>query len=503
MTPTYESSTLIMIGGGVDVANPDWSQLETSQRLAQTYAELAKTRSVLDATMVALGLPEQPRVSVSLIRDTQLMRITVADSLPQRAAAAADEVAHQLVLQSPSAREREEQAYRAFVNKQLADLEAEINALTKAILQEQETGNQGSVAQLQQELNDRRDSYSSLLYYVGSASTNYVRVIEAADVPLAPIAPKIMRNTVLAAIVGLMLAAGAAYLIEYMDDSIKDRTDVEQVLEVPMLGAIAHIPANSPNPEAVALLQPKSAFSEAYRMLRTNLRYSLPVGVTRKVFLVTSIGPSEGKSTTVTNLAVVTAQAGQRTILVDADLRRPSLHKFWHCGGDGLGLSSLLVGEAASLDDVIMDTAVPGLQLVTSGPVPPSPTELLSSPKMAELLEEMAARADVVFLDSPPLMAVADANILAAMATGTIMVVEMGHTRLGACLQGLEVLKKVGGTILGVVLNHFDPKHGDYYGFFGYYPYASDQDTHKVASPEVDLPSGNGKHAVTTPEQGQ
>jgi succinoglycan biosynthesis transport protein ExoP len=470
MTPTYEASTLLMIGGSVDVVNPTTGEMQTSEKLAQTYAELIKTRPVIEATMAALGLPAAPKVTVSLVRNTQLMRITVADSDPQRAAATADELANQLILQSPSAPQRDEQAYREFVREQLKDLEQEITALGKAIVSASEAGDREAALRYQEVLSARRTTYSSLLGYIKDSSINYIRVIEPARVPSVPVRPKVQQNTLLAGVVGLMLAAGAAFLIEYLDDTVKSQDDVEQVLSLPTLGVIAQISSNGTAPEKVVEEHPKSAFAEAYRMLRTNLRYSLPSGANRRVFLVTSVGPGEGKTTTVTNLGLVMAQAGQRVIVVDADLRRPSLHKILGCANE-VGLSSLLVGEVNALEQALQPTDEANLLVLPAGPIPPNAAELLSSPRMAELVEELAARADVVLLDSPPVLAVTDASILATLASGTIMVVEVGQTHLEACLQGIEALKKVDARILGVVLNRLNLRRRGYYGNYYYYYY--------------------------------
>lgn len=468
MTPTYEASTLLMIGDTIDIVNPTTGEMQTSEKLAQTYAELIKTRPILDATVAALNLPDTPNVTVSLVRNTQLMRITVADSIPERAAATADELARQLIQQSPSDPQRQEQAYREFVRGQLSDLEQEIATLSQVIVAEKEKGDSETLAQLEQALNERRANYSALLSYVKGSSTNYISVIEAARIPDIPTKPKVMQNTLLAAIVGLMLAGGAAFLIEYLDDSVKSQADVE-LLGLPTLGVIAQVTTNGTGPETVTMAHPKSPFSEAYRMLRTNLRYSVAAGDKRRVYLVTSVGPAEGKTTTAANLAVVMAQGGQRTILVDADLRRPRIHKVFDCANE-VGLTSLLVGEVESLDEALRSTEVDGLRVLPCGAVPPNPAELLGSARMAHLLDELSAHADIVILDSPPILAVTDAGILAGMVTGTILVAEAGETRLEAFAQGAELIKKTGGNLLGIVLNRLHNKRGGYYYYhYNYY----------------------------------
>lgn len=466
--PTYEASSLIMIGGSVDIVNPDTGAMQTSEKLAQTYAQLLKTRPILEATRDALGLPTLPKVNVTLVSGTQLLRITVSDSDPQRAAATADELARQLILQSPSGPQREEQAYRAFVNEQLKELETEIADLTDAVVAASSSASSDEVGRLQQELNVRRANYSSLLAYLKGSSVNFIQVIETAQAPLLPTKPKVMQNTLLAAVVGLMLAAGAAFLIEYLDDSVKGQADIEEALGLPVLGAVADIVAEGATPELIAVTHPKSAFAEAYRMLRTNLHYSLPASKQR-VFMVSSVEPGAGKTTTACNLAVVLAQAGQKVILIDGDLRRPSVHKVFGCPNE-TGLTPLLVGEVTSVEAVLQTTEVAGLRVLPCGPIPPNAAELIDSPRMAELVTELVKLADIVVFDSPPLFAVADARILATLTTGVVLVVQAGQTSLTGCLEAQETLKKVGATVLGVVLNRLRLKRGGYgYGYGGYY----------------------------------
>ena len=475
MTPTYEASTALIVGGGLDMVDPTTGQLQSSEKLAQTYAELIKMRPILEATMVSLGLPDLPTVSVSIARNTQIMRITAADSNPERAAATANELARQLILQSPSDPERAEQEYRRFVDEQLRQLEREIAALGAVLAETKDSANAEEVVRLQDELNARRATHSSYLGYVTGSSINSIQVKEPAVAPLLPTRPKVLQNTVLMAVVGFMLAAGAAFLIEYLDDSVKSQADVEQI-GLPTLGAITQISSIGGSPATVALSHPSSHSSEAYRILYTNLRYSVPSSTQKRIFLVTSAGPGEGKTTNACNLALTTANTGKRTILVDADLRHPAIHKVFGCSIK-TGLSSFLIGEA-DLDEVLRPTEVSALKILPSGPITPNVAELFDSPRMDELLDQLSERADVIIIDSPPLLAVADASILASSATGTILVVEAGETQLGALAHAKDVIAKVDGRLLGVILNRMNAKRDDYYGYSydysGYYSAGSD-----------------------------
>ena len=474
LPPTYQSAALLMIGSSLEVVNPTTGELATSEKLAQTYAELVTTRPIMEATMLALDLPAKPEVSVTLVRNTQLLRITVSGQDARRVAATANELARQLILQSPSDPQRDEQSYREFVRRQLQELEVEMAALSQAIV-DREGAPSDELERLQAELNSRRGNYSMLLSYIKGSSVNYVTIFERAQVPQEPIGPKVLQNTVLAAVVGLMLAGGAAFLIEYLDDSVRGPEDIEQALGLPVLGTIARTGKDYAGFEIVLLRHPKSSFAEAYRILYTNLRYALPASTKERSFLFTSVGAEEGKTTISSNVAAAMAMAGQRTVLIDADLRRPRQHTVWGLENE-IGLSSFLVGEVDDVATILRPTEIEGLTIIPSGPVPPNAAELLNSVRMEELLQGLRDQADVLILDSPPVFAVTDAAILASMVTASILVVEAGRTQLRACAGAVEALKRAADNFVGVVLNNVELKrrgygHYSYYG--GYYSYGS------------------------------
>ena len=212
-------------------------------------------------------------------------------------------------------------------------------------------------------------------------------------------------------------------------------------------------------PSIVLLQAPASLAAEAYRVLRTNLRYARPDAPPRRV-LVTSAGAGEGKSTTVANLGVALAQAEQRVLLVDADLRRPILHTVFQRERT-VGLSGYLAGDTA-LDTAILTTAIPGLSLIPSGSIPPNPAELLGSKRMQDLLDVAGTRFDLVLLDSPPILAVSDACALAPMVDGVLLVVRSGRLPGSELRRASEQVEAVHGRILGAILNDFEPRDNGY-----------------------------------------
>ena len=303
-------------------------------------------------------------------------------------------------------------------------------------------------------------------------NTPNVVQVEPAVASTSPISPRPFQSTGLAAAVGLMLAAGVAFLVEYLDDTLKTMEDIERVLQLPVIGYIAQIQYDSKNEESLYVTrQPRSPVSEAFRLLRTNLEFA---GVDRPIrrLLVTSAGPGEGKTTIAVNLAAIMAQGGKRVVLVDADLRRPKIHRFLGLSNK-VGLSDLFRGVAAvrMVSQQVED--VETVSVLTSGSLPPNPTELLASVRMEQILQEAEQDADILIIDGPPSL-VADVQVLASKVDGVIMIIHPGHTPEDAASATLEMLKRAGGRTLGVVLNRIPRNRAEYYGGYRHYsPYYS------------------------------
>lgn len=484
MPRVYRTTTTIMVGQTIQSANPTAQDFWTSQQLAQSYVQLVRRQSVLQATIAALGLDMwweslAGQVSANAVAGTQLLQISVADTNPQRAKILADEIAHQLILRSPTPSDVEQGEYRQFVSKQLKDLKAKIEDATKQsdelekrlALETSARGiqdTQNQMAALQQKITTWQANYASLLDFYKGSSTNYLSVVEPANVPTTPVSPDTRLNVLLAATIGFLLAAGAAFLLEYLDDTIKTGEDVERVLQTSVLGAIARIqPIKEPGDHLITKNHPRAATSEAYRVLRTGLQFS-SLSNPASTVLVTSAGPTEGKTTTATNLAIAMAQAGKRVVLADTDLRRPAMHNFFGLPNNQ-GLTSLLLDESLELDEILADSGVAGLRVLTSGPLPPNPAELLGSPQMKRLIKRIREQAEVVILDSPPILAVADASIMGSQCDGALLVVDAGKTRSDVAKRGKETLDKIGVKLLGVVLNRISHRRGGGYYYYYYY----------------------------------
>jgi succinoglycan biosynthesis transport protein ExoP len=313
--------------------------------------------------------------------------------------------------------------------------------------------------------------------------------IQVATVPLAPVRPQPLNSALLAGVVGLMLAAGIVFLIEYLDDTLKVPEDVDRVLGIPLIGYIAEMDKKANGEETVYVSsQPRSPVSEAFRSLRTNLEFSA-VDKPLRIILVTGAEAGDGKTTIAANLAAIFAQEGKRVMLLDCDLRRPRIHKFLGIP-NRVGIADLFRDNIA-LDVVTQqwaNSSTTSISVITSGSLPPNPTELLGSKKMDRILAEVAKSVDVVVIDSPPSM-VADAQVLAAKVDGVLLVIRPGKTHIDAARATREQLERAGARVVGAVFNRIPRQRGYYYGGYRYYsPYYSRNEkylSHDDINPEA------------------
>lgn len=325
----------------------------------------------------------------------------------------------------------------------------------------------------------------------GLRSSN-IRVVDPALAPSSPSRPQKARNIMLAILVGLVGGVGLALFREYLDNTVKSPDDIESLTGLPSLAVVPSLPglnghhrrlsrfSREPHPpvtagprvELLSYVQPKSQISEAFRALRTSLLLS-QAEHPPQVILVTSALPREGKTTAAVNLAVTLAQLGDRTLLMDSDLRKPGIRRALNLtiGKEG-GLSSYLAG-VSTLDEVIIPhPTITNLEALTTGPVPPSPADLLSSHRMREAITELRRRYKFIVIDSPPIMAATDAVILSSLTDGVLLVVRSGETPKEAFTRTCDLLAAVKSRLLGVVLNAVDSSAPDYYYSYRYYPYA-------------------------------
>ena len=481
--PIYQTHVTLMVGRAIDNPNPTGSDFWLTQQLANTYADIAKREPVRQATMDALGLTWLPEYTVRVVPNTQLIEIAVTDTDPVRAQAAANELANQLIQQSPTSGGAEQEQRQAFIEQQLNELEKGIEE-TKAQIEskQEELANMFSARQiadartqiqaLQDKLNTLQANYASLLANTEQGAINTLTIIEPAALPTSPVGPNKPMTVLLAAAIGFILAAMAAYLLDYLDDTIKTPDDVKKILDLTTLGAVPRV--QDSDKELVALNDSRSPAVESYRLLRTNLQF-VAVNHPLDTMLITSPSPTEGKSITVANLAVAIAQADKKTIIIDADLHRPRQHRLFSLPNN-VGVTTALLAEHPDPSDLLQTTGVPNLRVLTSGPLPPNPAELLGSDRMKELLKHLAEQADVVILDSPPATVLSDAMILSTQSDGVLLVLDVGQTRRDAARRAVESLRQVNARLVGALLNRVPTKGGGYYYYYYYSNYYESDD---------------------------
>ncbi len=315
---------------------------------------------------------------------------------------------------------------------------------------------------------------------------NNVSKLEAALAPEEPIRPRVKFNLAASFVLGLLLALIAAFLVDYLDNTIKSQEQIEQLLGLPFLGILPTIKdvkgdefAMVTQRDQYVIQHPRSSLAECSRTIRTNLLFMGHERPARRL-LITSSSPKDGKSTTAINLAVTMAQAGARTVLVDTDMRRPRLHKSFGLDND-VGVSTLILGEA-EFAGAVQPSGVPNLDLITCGPLPPNPAELLHTESFKKLVSELSVRYDRVLFDSPPVAAVADGLVLASMVDGAILVLHAGQSSWQAGQNAARRIADVGGKIFGVVLNDVDlddKRSGEYYHYYYYRAGYSDEQPKK------------------------
>ena len=345
----------------------------------------------------------------------------------------------------------------------------------------------------------------------GLRSSN-IRVVDPALTPSSPSRPQKARNIFLALLVGLVGGVGLALFREYLDNTVKSPDDIEALTGLPSLAVVPSLPglnghqgrragaaalqsASGPRVELLSYVQPKSQISEAFRALRTSLLLS-QADHPPQVILVTSALPREGKTTAAVNLAVTLAQLGDRTLLMDSDLRKPGIRRALNLTiGKEAGLSSYLAG-VSTLDEVLVPhPTISNLEALTTGPVPPSPADLLSSHRMREAIAELRLRFKFIVIDSPPVMAATDAVILSALTDGVLLVVRSGETPKEAFTRTRDLLAAVKCRLLGVVLNAVDSSAPDYYYSYRYYPYAYGYGYGEDVAKTSRFPGGAGDSA--------
>lgn len=474
----YQAKATILVGTSIfQDPDPDPRQLNLSNTLAAAYAELLRQGPVTEAIVERLGLDRTPgqlagQIGTRIYSGAQLLEIQVTDTNPEAAALIANALADELIRRSPASGGSDPEQ-QEFIRRQLEELQAKIESLGRQIgeltaaLSELTSAAEIQDAQeridaLEQVKSLYQSTYADLVNSYSADSPNVLSLFDPAVVPQWPIPSKAKLIVAVAGAAGLGLALGAIFLMEYLDTSLRWEGDgVQSILELPVLGTVPQVSRK----DALSSSNPLSPVAESVRTIRANIFLMRPDHSFRTL-LLTSPGDSEGKSFVLTNLAIVLASAGNRVIVVDADMRRPSLHElFDRPNVTGLAdvLSNHEIGGENSLSVPLQTTDFDNLYLLSAGRPLADSTTLLTSPRFLDLLEFLKGQGDAILIDSPPVLGPPDATVLATRVEGTILVVSAGLTRSVLARQARDrLLAQQGVNLLGLTVNRAK-MNGSYY----------------------------------------
>lgn len=484
----YTAQSTIMVGNPVQDASPDQNEFFLSQLLAENYADIAMRDTVRQATMDALGMSWLPFYWVQALPNSPIIEVTVSSEIPELSRDVANEVVNQLILQGPDGQGGQDN--QQFITERLDKLKIDIEE-TESEIERSRTELSGlfsareisslqeDISVLEEKLSALNSDYLDLLDRTLIESPNTINIIEKASLPSLPDPANLWLNVLLASAIGFVLAAGGAYLLEYLDDTVKTSEDVKKQFGLSTLTAIPAFVESKSNvlsgnvavddSKLVMLTNPQSPYAEAFRILRTNLQFA-DVDRRYKHVLITSPEPGDGKSTAIANLGMALAQAGRRVVIVDADLHRPTQHQIFGVPNN-MGITTALFGDIRNVVQMLHNTRTEGLRILTSGPLPPNPSELLGSDLMARLLMVLDQEADIILLDTPPATILVDAAALSAQADAVILVVRAGKTSRNTAKQAVEGLRQVRANIAGVILNGVSVQNSGFtynYSQYGY-----------------------------------
>jgi len=468
-TPVYHASTTVLVGESITSSRVDRVDIQISEALILTYAEIARRQPIMQGVVTTLNLNESwqdlsKRVSVTPIESTQLIEIGVEANSPEQARIVADEIVNQLILLSPASFENpENQLTTSFNREQIINLQERIvagqqrlseidGAINNSVSEVELTALQQEKTALEGLIIEWERNYTQLLTLTEPRrDPTQLSVVEPAHTSNRMIRPRILLNTLLGGAIGMILALGLIFLLDFLDDTYRSLKDFPRPEDVNILGSIRKIRGQKLSDKIIAHLEPHSPITESYRIIRSRLPFKRGDNLARSI-MVTSSMPEEGKSVTAANLAVVFAQANYKTVIVDADLRHPVLHKAFNVENEA-GLGDMLSSRGMRIEDCIKNTSVNNLQILTSGEPLPDPSSQLGSERMEQILRDLKKIAEIVIFDTPPALVFADAITLSRRIDGIIMVIQAGKSTRSAVNQTLLDLQNANANLLGSIFN--------------------------------------------------
>ncbi|MCP4536075.1 MAG: polysaccharide biosynthesis tyrosine autokinase [Chloroflexi bacterium] len=475
----YQAKATIMVGTGLQNPDPDAWQMNLGRTLASAYAELLRQGPVLEAVIDRLGLNTTPgqlstQIGTGIYSGAQLLEIQVTDANPEAAALIANALAEEIIRRSPTSAgsDPEQQEFVRYqleeLQDKIEDINGQINNLADSLFELTSAAEiqdaQSRMAALEEVRSLYQSSYASLLAVYRAESPNVLSLFEPAVTPQWPVSSKTRLIVAVAGAAGLGLAMGAIFLMEYLDTSLRWEADgAQSVLDMSVLGAVPQVSKK----DILSSSNPLSPVAEGARAVRANIFLMRP-GDPFKTLLLTSPEASEGKSFVVANLAIVLATAGNRVIVVDADMRRPTLHEYLD-RPNVMGLAGVLGNYAGdgenSLSVPLQETDFDNLLFLSAGRPAVDPVTLLTSPRLPALFEFLKDHGDIILIDSPPILGPPDATVLATLVEGTILVASVGITKREAIQRARDRMRTQKGiNLLGLTMNR-TRLNGSYYGY--------------------------------------
>lgn len=432
MTPIYVANAKVFVQPGRSY-QPSVGEIQATRTLGEAYSVLIKTRPILERVIEELSLAYDAQALSDIIGvkpDQSIIIISASGPDPALAATIANTTS-----------------------------EVFIDDFQQQLLLE--------LARLKSSLADYGITDNAAIISAQATTLNTLRVVEQATPPLVPSSP----NTNLNVLLGLALAGGTVFVLERLDDTVKSPDDLKDITGLATLGSVFRTPPERGSiPITLTDANQRTSLSESFKFLSASMDFATAGTKDFKAVMITSSSPSEGKTTVIANLALALARQGKSVILLDGDLRKPQIHRIFNRPNTP-GFTNLLLGNN-TLEQVLTPTEVPNLRILASGPMPPDPTQVLRLPRVKEVLVELGKQCDIVLVDAPPVMVVADAMILAGLVDGAIFAVDTHKTSRNAVAQAVEMLRQTPVTLLGAVMNKVQSRgRGRYYYYYYYSTY--------------------------------
>jgi succinoglycan biosynthesis transport protein ExoP len=473
--PVYQAKTTVLVDMASSNNASDYGLVLLNSQLTQTYSQMIIKSPVLSevSARLGLGMLDPDSITAKPVTNTQLITIFVESNNPKLAADIANKLVEVFADQVSSLQTVRFSASEKSLQAQMTDIENKIKVANDQLV---DTTDPTEKDRIETMIANYSQTYAGLLQsyeqvrLAEAQNLSSIVQIEPAAIPVEPVRPKTFINITIAALVSGILACSLIIIIDLLNDKVKTPEEITDKLGLPVLGVISHY--NDNNGVPITESQPLSPITEAFRTLRTNVKYA-GAGLKKPLrsMIITSAMPGEGKTDVLINLGIVLAQNKQRVLLMDADLRRPTLHRRLKLD-NMIGLSQIFIHPDLGTSYSLQPTRINGLTVITTGGTPPNPSELLGSQIMGSILKDLKDKYDIILIDTPPTLAVTDAAVLLPYVEGVLLVIRPDSTTMAPLHRMVNQFRQLNANFLGVVLNDINLRssaYGYYYKHYKYY----------------------------------